>query len=140
MKTEIAQSNINYDCLLQQKCLNSTVGVLGLFSLQNWQGKNATVGTQGGDRHIDSHANRKNFMSRLFRNDWPGYWARFDDPALLQHKSMNIDQTLREIEEELDIKLLSGDQIQVIEALEERLKEMSKRRKPVDSGQISLFD
>ena len=135
-------SAINKDCILQQKSVNSPVGVLGLFSLQDWMGKSAapTRGAEAGGLRIDSHANRKNVMTRLFRNDWSGYWARIDDPALLQKKSTNIDQTLREIEEELDIKLLSGDQMQVIEALEERLKEVSKRRKPVVSGQIDLFE
>lgn len=79
-------------------------------------------------------------MSKLFRNDWAGYWAKFDDAALLQHKAMNIDETLRAIESELDIKLLSGDQMQVIDALEERIRTMGKRRKPVSSLQTSLFD
>jgi len=79
-------------------------------------------------------------MSKLFRNDWVGYWAKYDDPALLQKKSVNIDTTLREIEQELNLKLLSGDQLQVIDALEDRLKSVSKRKKSAVTAQTSLFE
>jgi hypothetical protein len=79
-------------------------------------------------------------MNKIFRNNWVDYWARFSDAALLQRKSANIDSTLLEIEKELDIKLLSGDQLQVIDALEERLKSVKKRGKTSNALQTSLFE
>ena len=79
-------------------------------------------------------------MNKLFRNNWADYWARFSDVGLLQGKSANIDSTLLEIEKELGIKLLSGDQLQVIDALEERLKSVKKRGKTSNALQTSLFE
>jgi hypothetical protein len=92
------------------------------------------------DHGLVAHATWVGKMNKVFRNDWVHYWARFDDLMLLQKKSTNIDETLLEIEGELDIKLLSGDQMQVLDALENRIKEMSKHRKPASSMQTSLFD
>jgi len=58
--------------------------------------------------------------------DWETYWSQFDDLNLLQSKSSNLDDTLVEIQQKLDRKLLSGDQLQIIVSLEERIEELER--------------
>ena len=80
-------------------------------------------------------------MARYYKNDWAAYWDRFTDLDELQSKSFNLDETLVEIEKESGCKLLSGDQMQIIMALEERIREVSKRSgRNAMSPQCSLFD
>jgi len=76
------------------------------------------------------------------KHDWVAYWGRYDDYNELERKSFNMDDTLHDIESEFSIKLMSGDQMMIIDALEERLKELAKsgKRKSAPSMQISLFD
>lgn len=76
----------------------------------------------------------------MSKHDWVAYWGRYDNYSELERKSFNMDDTLHEIENEFGIKLMSGDQMMVIDALEDRLKELSKKRKVSSSAQISLFD
>ncbi len=79
-------------------------------------------------------------MGKSFKTDWAEYWEQFSDLDLLQYKSFNLDETLQEIEKEVGFKLLSGDQMQIIEALEERISELSKLSKKKSAYQVSLFD
>lgn len=59
--------------------------------------------------------------------NWRDFWKQFDDPRVLDCKSDDIDETLKEIERKLNRKLLSGDQMMIIEALEDRIEELSRR-------------
>lgn len=65
-------------------------------------------------------------MSKTKMTDWETYWSQFDDLNLLQSKSSNLDDTLVEIQQKLDRKLLSGDQLQIIVSLEERIEELER--------------
>jgi hypothetical protein len=80
-------------------------------------------------------------MAKSMRTDWVAYWDQYNDLDELQSKSFNLDETLVEIEKNVGCKLLSGDQMQIIMALEERIREVSKRSgKGAMSAQCSLFD
>ncbi|MBN2355244.1 hypothetical protein JXO59_03985 [candidate division KSB1 bacterium] len=80
-------------------------------------------------------------MAKIYKSDWVAYWAEFNDLDLLQYKSSNLDETLQEIEQQAGFKLLSGDQMQVIVALEDRIRELSKTCKNKKQDlQVSLFD
>jgi hypothetical protein len=84
---------------------------------------------------------RQEFMAKSMRTDWVAYWEQFSDLDELQSKSFNLDETLVEIERVVGCKLLSGDQMQIIMALEERIREVSKRGgRSKMSAQYSLFD
>jgi len=65
-------------------------------------------------------------MSKTKMADWETYWSQFDDLNLLQSKSSNLDDTLVEIQQKFDRKLLSGDQLQIIGTLEERIEELER--------------
>jgi len=80
-------------------------------------------------------------VSRNDKTDWVAYWGRFKDLDVLQYKSFNLDETLQEIEEEVGFKLMSGDQMQILTALEDRIRELAagSKRKGMDV-QVSLFD
>ncbi len=65
-------------------------------------------------------------MSKTKMTDWETYWSQFDDLNLLQSKSSNLDDTLVEIQQKFDRKLLSGDQLQIIGTLEERIEELER--------------
>lgn len=80
-------------------------------------------------------------MAKNLKSDWIVYWSRFKDLDLLQTKSFNLDETLLDIEKEVGFKLLSGDQMLLIIALEDRIRELSKvsHDKKVDV-QVNLFD
>ena len=80
-------------------------------------------------------------MAKPMRTDWVAYWDQFQNLDELQYKSFHLDETLVEIEQRAGCKLLSGDQMQVIMALEERIRELSKSSdKSALSAQYSLFD
>lgn len=61
--------------------------------------------------------------------NWETNWSQFDDLDLLQCKSLNLDDTLVEIQQKLDRKLLSGDHWQIIDSLEDRIEELEHLRK-----------
>jgi hypothetical protein len=79
-------------------------------------------------------------MARNGKSDWMQYWQQFTSIADLENRSCNIDETLLEIEREIGFKLLSGDQMQIIYALEERIKELRKNKPAANGLQASLFD
>ncbi len=80
-------------------------------------------------------------MNKSYRSNWAAYWEQFDNLDELQSFSFNLDDTLLEIEKSTGCKLLSGDQMQIIMALEERIREVSKRSAASRSDlQFSLFD
>ncbi len=80
-------------------------------------------------------------MSRSLRSDWVAYWARYSNLNELENKSFQLDDTLREIEAEVGCKLMSGDQMQIIMALEDRIRELAKTgQRSAASAQINLFD
>ena len=56
--------------------------------------------------------------------NWQTFWKKYDDPNILNQKSDDIDATLKEIESNLNRKLLSGDHLQIISALEDRIEEL----------------
>ncbi|MBN1541819.1 hypothetical protein JW992_06705 [candidate division KSB1 bacterium] len=66
--------------------------------------------------------------------EWSVYWSRYNDADLLQKMSSDMDDTLRRIEAEFNCKLLSGDHLMIIDALEERIEELenARRTNPVD--------
>ena len=68
-------------------------------------------------------------MSKKMVMNWETYWSQFDDLELLQCKSVNLDDTLVEIQQKLDRKLLSGDHWQIIDSLEERIEELDSLRR-----------
>lgn len=55
---------------------------------------------------------------------WQTFWEKYDDPDILIQKSENLDATLRDIESSINRKLLSGDHLLIIAALEERIEEL----------------
>jgi len=80
-------------------------------------------------------------MAKSYRTNWAAYWDQFDNLDELQSMSFNLDDTLLEIERNTGCKLLSGDQIQIIMALEERIREVSKRSgRSAHNAQYTLFD
>ncbi|MBN1481779.1 hypothetical protein EH223_05500 [candidate division KSB1 bacterium] len=58
--------------------------------------------------------------------DWEKYWANFDDKNLLLQKADNLDETLQLIEKEFDKKLLSGDHMMILDALDDRIDELNR--------------
>lgn len=73
--------------------------------------------------------------------DWEKYWANFQDRNLLLYKADNLDETLQLIEKEFNTKLLSGDHIMILDALDDRIDELERvetvQRKVV---QTNLFE
>ncbi len=73
--------------------------------------------------------------------DWQKYWSKFKDINELQLRSSDIDETLKSIEKEFDCKLMSGDHLLIIEALENRIEEVKNRLSNHKSGiQADLFE
>ena len=73
--------------------------------------------------------------------DWEKYWANFDDLELLRFKSANLDDTLQMIEKEFAAKLLSGDHMQLLDALDVRIEELERLEKAQKSAvQADLFE
>ncbi len=80
-------------------------------------------------------------MSKSLRTDWVAYWNRFSNLNELENKSFQLDDTLIAIEAEVGCKLLSGDQMQIIMALEDRIRELARTgQRSAASAQINLFD
>ena len=72
--------------------------------------------------------------------DWNSYWAKYSNVSLLENKSSNLDETLQEIENEFQVKLLSGDHLLIISALEDRIEELTNQLSNLNSGiQADLF-
>ena len=71
--------------------------------------------------------------------DWEKYWANFNDLELLKSKSANLDETLQMIEKEFAAKLLSGDHMQLLDALEDRMAELERMEK-AQTVQTDLFE
>ena len=73
--------------------------------------------------------------------NWERYWAKYNNPDELEEKLNQLDDTLKSIELEFDCKLLSGDQMELVDALEERLELLQRLDNSRESDlQISLFD
>ena len=80
-------------------------------------------------------------MAKNILPDWNDYWSKISSLNMLVEKSNDLDDTLRNIEKEFDCKLLSGDHIQIITALEERIEELTNSRSLTKEGvQADLFD
>jgi len=80
-------------------------------------------------------------MSHSKLPNWQKYWSKISDINELQLKSSDIDETLRNIEKEFDCKLMSGDHLLIIEALENRIEEIKSQLTIQKSGiQADLFD
>ena len=72
--------------------------------------------------------------------DWNEYWGMISDMNILQEKSVSIDDTLVAIEHEFSCKLLSGDHIQIITALDDRIEQLEKQEVAKKSAlQADLF-
>ena len=76
-------------------------------------------------------------MSRV--SDWKGYWRQYTDLDTLQEMCMDMDSTLQKIEAEKGVKLLSGDHIQIITALEDRIEELESTQAHDVGVQGDLF-
>ena len=80
-------------------------------------------------------------MSTSRLPDWNEYWRRSQDLNLLNKKSADLDGTFLAIEEEFGCKLLSGDHLQIISALEDRIDELEMAHQTQGAGlQTDLFD
>ena len=80
-------------------------------------------------------------MSRQALPNWDKYWARFHDRDELLNIADNIDDLLLRIEKEYSVKLLSGDHMMLIDALEERIDDLEKLAAAKESPlQASLFE
>ena len=62
---------------------------------------------------------------------WNKYWEKYYDLEELTQMSDDIDSTLRAIELEQRRKLLSGDHLLIISALEDRIEELEESAHPV---------
>ncbi len=73
--------------------------------------------------------------------NWEKYWRNFTDLELLREKSINLDDTLEYLEKEFGTKLMSGDHMQLVTALEDRIQELERIEKEESkSVQANLFD
>ena len=73
--------------------------------------------------------------------DWEKYWANFKDLRVLRSKSANLDETLQLIEKEFATKLLSGDHLLLLDALDNRIEEMERLEKAQKGAvQAELFE
>ncbi len=80
-------------------------------------------------------------MSKLALPDWEKYWAQYQNRDELLELAENIDDTLQHIEKEFGVKLLSGDHMMLIDALDERIDDLEKIAAAKESPlQTSLFD
>jgi hypothetical protein len=60
--------------------------------------------------------------------DWKVYWNQHDNIEALHKMMLEMDDTLRRIEAEFSCKLLSGDHLLIIDALEERIDELESAK------------
>ena len=80
-------------------------------------------------------------MVKSILPDWEKYWENFKDLNLLRHKSNNLDETLMMIEKEFATKLMSGDHMQIVASLEERIEELERvQRAEKHVIQADLFE
>ena len=80
-------------------------------------------------------------MAKTHLPDWEKYWANFKDLNVLRTKSANLDDTLQLIEKEFATKLLSGDHLMLLSAMEDRIEELEKEEKASKGVvQTDLFD
>ena len=80
-------------------------------------------------------------MSKHILPKWEKYWANFTDLAVLRAKAANLDDTLQLIEKEFSVKLMSGDHLMLLAALEDRIEELEKTEKALKGvGQTNLFE
>jgi hypothetical protein len=80
-------------------------------------------------------------MVKSILPDWGKYWENFKDLDLLRRKSGNLDETLKMIEKEFATKLMSGDHMQIVDSLEERIEELERiRRAEKHVFQADLFE
>ncbi len=72
--------------------------------------------------------------------EWNAYWEKYTDLAQLKKRYDNLDDTLHLLEKEFQCKLLSGDHVQIITTLEERIDELEKLYQAQGAGlQAELF-
>lgn len=80
-------------------------------------------------------------MSHSKLPNWQKYWSKINNINELQLKSSEIDETLKNIENEFNCKLMSGDHLLIIEALENRIEELKSQLTIHKSGiQADLFE
>lgn len=80
-------------------------------------------------------------MAKNHLPNWEKYWENFSDLEVLREKANNLDETLRLLEKEFAVKLMSGDHMQIIAALEERIDELERRQRAAQRVvQTDLFD
>ncbi len=80
-------------------------------------------------------------MAKSTLPDWEKYWENFQDLNLLKHKANNLDETLNLLEKEFAVKLMSGDHLQIVAALEERIEELERRQRAEKHAvQADLFE
>lgn len=71
---------------------------------------------------------------------WSAYWAQYTDLAQLKKRYDNLDDTLHLLEKEFQCKLLSGDHVQIITGLEDRIDELEQIYQAQGAGlQAELF-
>ena len=86
-------------------------------------------------------AAEKNAKKKRHLPNWNKYWSNFTDLDLLRYKSSNLDETLELLEKEFATKLMSGEQMQLITELEDRIAELERiEREEKRSVQGSLFE
>ena len=81
-------------------------------------------------------------MKRQTFHDWNTYWSEFNDLDELQQKSEDIDEILVSLEKESGTKLLAGDHMLIITALEDRIEWLEEHvSSPAieATGQITMF-
>ena len=80
-------------------------------------------------------------MAKQALPNWDRYWAKFHDRNELLEIADDIDDQLIRIEKEFGVKLVSGDHMMLMDALEERIDDLEKLKVAKDSPlQASLFD
>jgi len=80
-------------------------------------------------------------MAKSSLPDWEEYWANFKDLEVLRAKAADLDDTLQLIEKEFAAKLMSGDHLMLLSALEDRIEELEKEEKIVKGVvQTDLFE
>ncbi len=80
-------------------------------------------------------------MAKTRLPNWDQYWSKFHDLKALQLCYLNLDETLADIENKFDCKLMSGDHYLIIEALEERIETLKSQSSNKSSDmQGDLFE
>jgi predicted kinase len=78
-------------------------------------------------------------VARKNLTEWQAYWSRYSNIQELKQMAANFDDTLDHLEKEMGERLLSGDHILIIEALENRIEDLENSQ-PVDTeAQGELF-